>query len=62
LGHSLALEVVAEGVEDIETYDFLTQLGCDKAQGYYMCRPIEASKLSLWITEYNEALQSGESP
>ena len=62
LGHSLALKVVAEGVEDIKTYNFLRQLGCDKAQGYYMCRPIEASKLSLWITEYNEALQSGESP
>ena len=57
LGHSLGLEVVAEGVEDTETYQFLTQLGCDKAQGYYICRPIESSRLSIWIDEYNEDLQ-----
>ncbi len=40
LGHSLGLKVVAEGVEDKETYDKLVALDCDLAQGYYMSRPI----------------------
>jgi diguanylate cyclase (GGDEF)-like protein/PAS domain S-box-containing protein len=44
LGHSLGLKVVAEGVEDKETYDRLALLGCDLAQGYYMSRPIPLSE------------------
>ncbi len=43
LGHSLGLKVVAEGVEDKETYDKLVLLDCDLAQGYYMSRPIPLS-------------------
>ena len=39
LGHSLGLRVVAEGVEDADTYSLLASLGCDLAQGYFMCRP-----------------------
>jgi len=33
LGHSLELQVTAEGVEDRETLDYLTSLGCDLDQG-----------------------------
>ena len=34
LGHSLGMRVVAEGVEDAETYASLASLGCDLAQGH----------------------------
>ncbi len=34
LGHNLGLDVVAEGVEDRETWDMLLQLRCTTAQGY----------------------------
>ena len=49
LGHNLGLEVVAEGVEDRETWDMLTQLGCTTAQGYYICRPVDPAALATWI-------------
>jgi diguanylate cyclase (GGDEF)-like protein/PAS domain S-box-containing protein len=46
LGHSLGLKVVAEGVEDVRTWDLLTVLGCDLAQGYYISPPVPASDLT----------------
>ena len=39
LGKNLGLRVVAEGVEDRETFDRLADLGCDEAQGYYISPP-----------------------
>ncbi|MCZ3388376.1 MAG: EAL domain-containing protein [Actinomycetia bacterium] len=40
LGHNLGLRIVAEGVEDGDTLAWLTGLGCDIAQGYYIGRPM----------------------
>ncbi|KRW61301.1 putative bifunctional diguanylate cyclase/phosphodiesterase [Pseudomonas sp. TTU2014-080ASC] len=39
LGHSMGLDVLAEGVETEAQVDLLSQLGCDHAQGYYFARP-----------------------
>jgi EAL domain-containing protein (putative c-di-GMP-specific phosphodiesterase class I)/CHASE2 domain-containing sensor protein len=39
LAHSLGRIVVAEGVEDRETLDLLTSMGCDVAQGFIIGRP-----------------------
>ncbi len=49
LGHSLGLSVIAEGVENRETYERLAAMGCDAAQGYYMCKPIPPEALNLWL-------------
>jgi diguanylate cyclase (GGDEF)-like protein len=46
LAHSLGLGVVAEGVEDDQTFAALRQLGCDVAQGYHIARPIPATELA----------------
>ncbi len=51
LGRNLGLEVVAEGVEDLETWMALAELGCDVAQGYYMSRPMPAVELTGWLGE-----------
>ena len=51
LGHSLGLNVLAEGVETAEQRDFLTEIGCDAFQGYYFKRPVSASELALFITK-----------
>ncbi|MDX6697565.1 MAG: diguanylate cyclase [Solirubrobacteraceae bacterium] len=48
LAHDLGHRVVAEGVEDRATLDHLADLGCDQAQGYYICRPLPAADLPAW--------------
>ncbi len=47
LGHDMALRVVAEGIEDVDTLDLLSDLGCDRAQGYYISRPMPANKTAF---------------
>ncbi len=42
LGHSLNLQVVAEGVETAEQLARLRDEGCDEVQGYYFGRPMPA--------------------
>lgn len=39
LGEAFDLDVVAEGIETKEQYEFLKQLGCRFFQGYYFARP-----------------------
>jgi diguanylate cyclase (GGDEF)-like protein len=48
LGHNLGLRVVAEGVEDEETLEFLASLECDQAQGYFIKRPVPEQELAVW--------------
>src|SRR5690606_32799285 len=49
LARHLELMVVAEGIEDSETFGALAELGCDVGQGYWMCRPKPAAELSEWL-------------
>lgn len=51
LGHNLGLTVVAEGIENEETYHRLANLGCDVGQGYFISRPISATELERWLRE-----------
>ncbi len=44
LGHSLGIEVIAEGVETEEQLSLLRNWGCDQIQGYYYSRPLPADK------------------
>jgi len=47
LGHALALDVVAEGVETAEQARFLANLGCDVAQGYFFAGPMRPADFQL---------------
>jgi len=40
LGHTLHLDVVAEGVENADQLAFLGENGCDEVQGYYFSQPV----------------------
>jgi diguanylate cyclase (GGDEF)-like protein/PAS domain S-box-containing protein len=40
LGTNLGMQIIAEGVETVEQYEMLRELGCHFAQGYYFSRPI----------------------
>lgn len=46
LAHSLGRSVVAEGVETAEILVELTNLGCDRIQGYLIGRPMTLKKLN----------------
>jgi diguanylate cyclase (GGDEF)-like protein/PAS domain S-box-containing protein len=48
LSHNLGLVVVAEGVEDPETLQLLAELGCDRAQGFVLSRPVPGASLETW--------------
>ncbi len=52
LAHAHDLVVIGEGVETQEQLDALRRMGCDRAQGYLMGRPMRASEL-------DELLRSG---
>ena len=54
MGHNLGLAVVAEGVEDQQTWHGLVAIGCDAAQGYYMSRPIPGADLTRWLGESHQ--------
>jgi EAL domain-containing protein (putative c-di-GMP-specific phosphodiesterase class I) len=51
LAHNLGLRIVAEGVEDRATLDWLREMGCDEIQGYYLSRPLPAPELTVWLRE-----------
>jgi len=52
LSHNLGLTVVAEGVEDQETWDLLEILHCDELQGYYISRPVAADAFEEWLRNW----------
>ena len=51
LAHNLELEVVAEGVEDHETWSELAALGCDIVQGYCLSKPLPADEFAAWLEQ-----------
>ena len=40
MAHTLHLQVVTEGVETTQQFEFLNQFGCDFIQGYLLSRPV----------------------
>ena len=49
LGHSLSLNVIAEGVETEEQSKLLELFKCDCAQGYFFSRPVTAEELAAML-------------
>ena len=52
LGHTLGMAVVAEGVEDAATWEALSEMGCDEAQGYHFSRALPADELASWHSQW----------
>ncbi|MFG2718195.1 putative bifunctional diguanylate cyclase/phosphodiesterase [Streptomyces sp. NPDC048416] len=49
LAHSLGLLVVAEGVEDDETWERLRDLGCDAVQGWLVAAAMPPAEATAWL-------------
>ena len=54
LGHNLGLVVLAEGVEDRETWELLREHGVDLAQGYFVSRPLPGPALMEWLSNFKQ--------
>lgn len=51
LAHTLGLEVLAEGVENLEQQDFLVKENCCRAQGYFYSRPLSPSECEVVLRQ-----------
>jgi len=49
LGHSLGLQVIAEGVETVAQRDCLVRIGCNIFQGYLYSEPLAAKEFEAFI-------------
>ncbi|MFE7131256.1 putative bifunctional diguanylate cyclase/phosphodiesterase [Streptomyces sp. NPDC057638] len=54
LAHSLGLLVVAEGVEDDETWGRLRDLGCDAVQGWLVAAAMPPQETTAWLRARGE--------
>ncbi|TMU70170.1 bifunctional diguanylate cyclase/phosphodiesterase [Pseudomonas fluorescens] len=58
MAHTLHLQVVTEGVESLEQYEFLERSGCDFIQGYLLSRPVPLDELRPVLEEINQRKHS----
>ena len=53
------MHVIAEGVEDEPTLRRLAALGCDRAQGFHLSRPLTATAATLWLRRQTDSVLIG---
>ncbi len=49
LAHNIGISVVAEGVESLEVYEMLKEMGCDAVQGHYICGSLPVDEFTQWL-------------
>jgi len=54
MAENLQLDVIAEGVENEEHIEFLTQLGCYVMQGYFYGKPMQNEEMLEWLQTKDE--------
>jgi EAL domain-containing protein (putative c-di-GMP-specific phosphodiesterase class I) len=52
MAHQLNIEVVAEGIEDKETFILLQKYGCKVGQGYWISKPIALTDFIYYLKDY----------
>ncbi|NLE47986.1 MAG: EAL domain-containing protein, partial [Sandaracinaceae bacterium] len=62
LGNSLGLEVVAEGVETEEEFEYLRSIGCPVVQGYLFSAAMDAETLVRWEQERRAKKTASSAP
>jgi EAL domain-containing protein (putative c-di-GMP-specific phosphodiesterase class I) len=54
MAHQLKMKVVAEGIEDQDDWDALSDLGCDIGQGYFIAHPMPAAAVLDWLSAWGK--------
>lgn len=49
LGHTLRLNITAEGIETEDQLKFLNQLNCNEGQGYFYSKPLSADEITRFM-------------
>lgn len=52
MGHSLSMDVIAEGVEEEDQLIRLAELGCDIIQGYFYSKPLPVNEFHKFVSEW----------
>jgi len=55
IGHNLDLAIIAEGIEDQETLDYVSKTHCEMAQGFFMYRPMPSDSFTKLIRKNSHA-------
>ncbi len=56
MGHSLNMQVIAEGVEELDQMKALQRLGCDAMQGFFLARPLPEHEIEARLAFYPKAV------
>lgn len=59
LAKEMGLKIVAEGVETVEMWNFLQDLGIDEAQGYLMAKPMAPTRVPHPVGQWRAADTQG---
>ncbi len=57
LAESFGLQLLAEGVESQEQFDFLREIGCESAQGYLLDVPMSAAELEALCEDFMKSIR-----
>jgi|GEM_PF-2168833 len=61
MAKSLELEVIAEGVEDIQQLEIINSLGGDYIQGFYYSKPLPAKEFEVFLAKFKQKMVSTKS-
>jgi len=59
MAQQLRMQVVGEGIEDQEDWDYLRGLGCEVGQGYFIARPMPAERVLDWLVDWDSRRPAG---
>lgn len=62
MGHSLGLNVLAEGIESAEQEEHLRSLWCDAGQGYLYAKPLPVEECTEYLRRYAKSRGDAEIP
>ncbi len=54
LGKNLGLNVIAEGIETEQQYEFLLKNGCPQGQGYFFSKPLTTEQMTQYLDKIKE--------